>query len=216
MKKCPQLDLLTFRELDAQWKEYGFFPGSHSDYATQTDQDIMRTFDPAKLSSQSLIKHQWNFRKYGPISSNNREMKVIESQEQAAIITGKDTASINADMTHMTADLDESLPAKVIDDVPPAKSSNVIGSETQVNGAFIQSKEEPVRQQLRTGKVVVAPSDFRAQGHLNDKNWTLSKLASKFTSLGQISWPISATAGTILKKWNLPNEILTTPALKTP
>ena len=40
---------------------------------------------------------------------------------------------MNADMTHMTADLDESLPAKVIDDVPPAKSSNVIGSETQVN-----------------------------------------------------------------------------------
>ena len=92
LKKCPQLNLLTFRELDAQWKEYGFFPGSHSDYATQTDQDIMRTFDPACLSSKSLLKHQWNFRKYGPISSNNREMKVLESQEQAAIITGKDTA----------------------------------------------------------------------------------------------------------------------------
>lgn len=211
LAKAPQLNLLSFADLDFQWNKYGFFPGSHSDYATQTDQDRMRTFNPALLESKFDKSRQ-----FGQISYTNPNMKIIESSEQAAIITGKDKASMSVAQTHPEAPLDEHVPPKTVQVVPPAKSSNVIGSESKVNGAFIQSKEIPVQMQLRTGQIKVAPLDFRAQGHLNDRNWTLSKLASKFTSLGQVQWPISAAPGTILKKWNLPNDILTTPALKTP
>jgi len=206
LRKAPQLQLLTFAELNMQWHRYGFFPGSQPDYATKIDQDKFSSLHPYQ---------QMKF-KTGDKQKLDNDMKIMESIYEAGIITGIDKNSLSVQATHPTAGLDEHIPIKVINEAPPATTSNPTGSETQVNGAFIQSKEEPIKKQLVTGNVKVKPADFRAQGHVNDKNWTLAKLASKFTSLGQISWATSATPGTVLKKWDIPNDILVTPALKTP
>jgi len=80
----------------------------------------------------------------------------------------------------------------------------------------VQETQEPIKSSPKTADSSVSSDDKRAEGHLNDTNWTLQKLEEKFTMLGTYSWDIAQTPGTIISSFNIPEDVLVTPALKFP
>jgi hypothetical protein len=89
-------------------------------------------------------------------------------------------------------------------------------SEQTRVGATIQDGGDLKITPVLVGAIPTQSRNPRAEAYANDTNWDLKKLEHKFTYIESIDWPITAVVGTILKNWNIPRDIIVTPAQKTP
>lgn len=111
-------------------------------------------------------------------------------------------------------------PDNVVDSHPvkdtPVSSNATVGTKTESQGTTIVT-QEPTQKlvPIAAGKPV-GSTNMRAEGHVNDKNWTLESLEQKHTLLKSFDWSISDPQMAVLAQWDIPNDILVTPAMQTP
>lgn len=190
-------DILTFAEQNRIWKRYGYFPGSHSDYSTKEDQDVIN-----KIHAKE---------KYSMTIDDNNNMNFVEGKQQA----GEDKASENISLKHPSPALpDMEIKGAPVNETPDISSEPANKARVEQLGTTLQETNETIRATLATGKQTFNSMNMRAEGHCNDINWTLQRLEKKYTLIDQLKWDISELPNKMKAIYDLPNDILTTPALK--
>jgi len=83
-------------------------------------------------------------------------------------------------------------------------------------GATIQDSKQTTVVPVRTGNMMAKSRNDRADAYLNDVDWDLNKLTTKFSLIKDVVWAITDNALTIIDTLTLPKDILVTPAQKAP
>jgi len=205
LNKEPSLELLTFGDLKTLWEGYYYFPGSAAGYSTRKDQD--NEFDIDAKPKTVVVR--------GLEVKPSREKMEILNDDEIQYQSGRDTAAMNQDV-HVSAGVESVItPDQDAEATPLIESSNEI-AKTTVLGTTMESSERADVGIPRVAGKTVGSTNIRAEKHMNDTNWTLQKLAQKFTMVKKFDWAISDPAGTVLLALNIPNDVLVTPALRTP
>lgn len=191
-------DILTFAEQHRIWKRYGYFPGSHSDYSTKEDQDVIN-----KIHAKE---------KYSLTIDDNIIMNYVEGKQQV----GEDKASENISLKHPTPPVpDMEIKGAPSNETPDISTEPADKARVEQLGTTLQETNETIRATPSTGAQTFNSINMRAEGHCNDINWTLQRLEKKYTVIDQLTWSLSEPANTVKAVYDLPNDILKTPALKT-
>jgi hypothetical protein len=201
LKKFPGYNLNTYLENRRIWDTYFYFPGSHSDYATREDQGLGIMIDAQVKYEPSPTKNQLTI-----------TMQEVQSFEEV----GEDKASRNMGAEHPIVDN-----TTIVGGDLKVESSNTSVDDTEKSrvkqiGTTIQEAEKPIHGTLTTAQKSFTSPNSRAEAHCNDINWNLEYLEEKYTMIDTKEWTITDKAETILWSFNIPNDILATPAMKTP
>lgn len=197
----PTYNLFTYLENNRIWGKFFYFPGSHSDYATRVDQE--QENDLYGLEKYSISS----------ISTSTHNMNIITSQPES----GLDKANIDNNAMHPSTDTPETLIAsRLSNDIANKSPASIEKSRELQMGTTIQDSEIPITGTMTTAQQTYTSSNHRAELHCNDANWTLERLETKFTEIAKYEWNITQQFGAQLTSLNIPNDILITPAQKTP
>jgi len=209
LDKHPNYELLSYGENNTIWSNYFYFPGSHSDYATRQDQDVERMI----YAVDKYAEHRDAPEEMKLINTNYNEISDGEWEEQS----GQDKATINMEAEHPNVAFEPSeIQGTITRNTPDTMVDSMDKERTKQTGTTIQESERTINMVPTTGKISINSFNKRAEAHCNDNNWTLKDLEEKYTMVKQFTWSISDVSGTLLQNLQIPNDILITPAQKTP
>lgn len=199
LKHEPRLTLLSFLELDTVWGTYFHFPLAHPDQPTAAE--MQERFKTNAQKTQVAT---------APGSDNNT-MNPIPSQYQS----GEDKAAI-ADKQHVHAPVDSQINKTDAENTAVKEAGAVTKTESTKTGTTVQDSAQTTVKPVVTGALTPSSKNNRAEAYLNDEQWNLSMLYSKYTLLANINWTTSQAADTVLLEVDVPSGFLVTPALKSP
>lgn len=146
------------------------------------------------------------------ISREEMKQQMEETKEEGGF--DKNTAEINSHTVKTS--VDEVLTTNNIETDVPDISNDIGKNRIKQVGATIQETEQVVKGTVTTAGKKSISTNLRAEGVCNDINWDLQRLVHKFLIVQQFLWTIDKTSNFTLFSINLVNDILTTPAMKTP
>jgi len=95
-------------------------------------------------------------------------------------------------------------------------TGDISKSEIQRVGATIQDTGDLSAVSIHTGTQQIQSRNPRGATHLNDAAWDLMMLEQKFTFNRNVDWPTTAASKQILTSIRIPQDIIVTPAQKSP
>jgi hypothetical protein len=213
LEKFPSYVLNTYAENNLLWKEYKYFPGSHSDYSTRMDQGIDSTIDGVKKYDIAPIE--------GLIFDMDHKFILPKTQDDDYIVVSSPESGLDKNMIGLEEHPDVPIPDSTNFPVLLTEVANIEpGAQDKTRneqlGTTIQESEQPLSGTVLTAGKAHSSRNRRAEASLNDKNWTLERLEKKYTLVSQIPWAISNSQGDLIALLNIPNDILVTPAQKSP
>ena len=201
---CPRLVLPTYQEIDFIWTEYYRLPGNADYAARETIEDPFEmTLQPHRIKIAENARQQ---EKNDTMYTLPTHTTVPQLGEDKAA-EGNTTPNAPLTAVHHTTQ-DEKHDPKTLGD--PAST------ETERVGTTLQDGAQVSIKTITVGNKQIDAYSQRAAAYLNDSNWDLSMLEEKFTLVKTADWKISDTVGTQLMSLVLPNDILVTPAQRTP
>jgi len=203
LKIYPDYKLFSYYENRRIWDAYFYFPGSHSDYASKSDQEGIETVTVERKYSST------------PTQTENTIVRMYTELDSTPDV-GEDKASRNMNSEHPNVS-NQTIITDELNDESAGQSADDIGKTRQEQlGTTVQESEKPIRMVPKTPGIVPTSSSKRAEAHCNDINWTLEFLEEKYTVIRELDWNISNKFNDIIAFLNLPNDVLVTPAMKTP
>lgn len=127
-----------------------------------------------------------------------------------------DKTTQNLESENISPEVPQTPTTTISNETAKPDQADLNGAQIKQMGTTIKESNMPVKGGPSTGKTTGKSLGKRAEMHCNDANFTLHRLENKFNLVKTVEWDISAPIGTLLYKANVPNDILVTPAMKTP
>jgi hypothetical protein len=208
LSKVPQLVLPTYKELSTIWNSYHRFPGSHTDFASRELQE-----DPFTQAS-NLIPIAAD-EGQPPIMSTN--LQTIDTHTQSGLnMTALDKEQLGSAAIQSAPTPDESI-AAISDEVIDNRDSGATSKTSkELVGTSVQDAPGTKAKPVKTGSQIIQSKNHRAGVYLNDINWDLERLLSKFTFVTSVPWTTADATATKILDLSSPLDFLVTPAQKKP